>query len=84
MSIAARVAEPDEARVEFRLARLQREIDRLEPEARHREVLRIRLQILRNAIGLVKRLTAPARAAFLEWLDDLADCVGVRLAGGAR
>ena len=52
----------EERRVQFTLARLSRQLDRLDPETRQREIVRIRLQILRNAIRLVAGLAASARA----------------------
>lgn len=70
--------------VEFVLARVRRELDCLDPETRQREIVRIRLQILRNALRLVGGLSVEARAVLLEQVDDLAACVNVRLAGGAR
>lgn len=69
----------EERQVAFRLARLQRRLDRLPPELRTREVWRIRLQILRNSIRVAAGTTTPARAVLLEQVDELAACVGVPL-----
>ena len=74
---------PDERRVEFKLRRIQRELDHLDPQTRQHEVVRIRLQILRNAISLV-RVDEPARAVLLEQVDDLAISCEVQLSGGGR
>jgi hypothetical protein len=59
--------------VEFTLAKLQQQVDRIPtPRARRGAVLGIRLQILRNSIRVAPGLTASARAVLLEQVDELA------------
>ena len=73
-------------RVDEMLQRLQRKLDGLAPDARFREVMRVRLQILRNSVrlGCPDEWRVEARDVLLEQIDELADCCGVQLAGGAR
>ena len=71
----------DEKRCQFKLARLNRQLDELDPVTRQREVIRIRLQILWNSIRVAPGLTAPARAVLLEQIVDLGACCNVPIAG---
>lgn len=63
------------ARVERMVAKVNRRLAALDPAERVTEVMRIRLQILHNSVRLVGGLEAPARAAILEQVDDLAAIV---------